>query len=153
MCVAAEQEEESIEILHKYNFWTVIRKTFWVFRFITNCRNKEKLSGLWDTAETEKVKLFWIKHEQQKTEKTDNFKEHQGCLNLQKNNAGIYQFMGRIQNQNPLSIPRRSNLSEKIVHEAHKRTMHGGVISTMAAVRENCWITKLQQLTKKVIRN
>ena len=35
-----------------------------------------------DTAETEKLKLFWIKHEQQKTEKTGNFKEDQGCLNL-----------------------------------------------------------------------
>ena len=31
--------------------------------------------------------------------------------------------------------------------------MHGGVISTMAAVREIYWITKLRQLTKKVIRN
>ena len=31
--------------------------------------------------------------------------------------------------------------------------MHGGVILTMAAVRENYWIPKLQQLTKRVIRN
>ena len=58
--------------------------------------------------------------------------------------------MGRIQGQYPLHITRRSILAEKIVHEAHKRTMHGGVISTMAAVRENYWITKLQQLMKKV---
>ena len=62
----------------------------WVFRFIANCRNKEKLSRSLDTAKTEKAKLFWIKHEQQKTEKTDNFKEDEGCLNLQENNAGIY---------------------------------------------------------------
>ena len=153
MCVLAEQDEEFNEILHKYNFWKVIRITSWVFRFITNCRNKEKLSVPLDTAETEKGKLFWIKHEQQKTEKSDSFKEDQVCLNLQKNNAGIYQCMGRIQGQYPLYIPRRSILAEKIVHEAHKRTMHGGVISTMAAVRENYWITKLRQLTKRVIRN
>ena len=31
--------------------------------------------------------------------------------------------------------------------------MHGEVISAMDAVRENYWITKLQQLTKRVIRN
>ena len=54
-----------------------------------------------DTAETEKGKLFWIKHEQQKTEKSDSFKEDQVCLNLEKNNAGIYQCMGRIQGQYP----------------------------------------------------
>ena len=61
--------------------------------------------------------------------------------------------MRGIQGRYPLYIPRRSILAEKIVHEAHRRTMHGGVISTMAAVRENYWITKLWQLTKKVIRN
>ena len=31
--------------------------------------------------------------------------------------------------------------------------MHGGVILTMAAVRENYWITKLRQLTERVTRN
>ena len=40
MCVAVEQEEEFNETLHKCNFWKVIRTTSWVFRFITNCRNK-----------------------------------------------------------------------------------------------------------------
>ena len=88
----------------------------------------------------------------QKQKETDNFKEDQGCLNLRKNNAGIYQCMGRIQGQYPLYIPRRSILAEKIVHEAHKRTMHGGVILTMAAVRQNYWITKLLQLKKRIIR-
>ena len=97
--MAAEHQEEFNEILHKYNFWKVFRIKSWVFRFITNCRNKEKLSGPLDTAETEKAKLFWKKHEQQKTENT--FKEDQSCLNLQKNNAGIYQCMGRIQGQYP----------------------------------------------------
>ena len=59
----------------------------------------------------------------------------------------------RIQGQYLLYIPQRLILAEKIVHEAQKRTMHEGVISTMTAVRENYWITKLQQLTKKVIKN
>ena len=60
--------------------------------------------------------------------------------------------MGRIQGQYPLYIPQRSILAEKIVHEAHKRTMHGGVILTMAPVRQNYWITKLLQLKKRIIR-
>ena len=97
--------------------------------------------------------LFWIKYELQKNEETDSFKEDQGCLNLQRNSAGIYHCMGRIQDHCPVYIPQRSILAEKIVHEAHKRTMHGGVISTKAAVTENYWITKLQQVTKRVIRN
>ena len=60
--------------------------------------------------------------------------------------------MGRSQGQYLLYIPQRSILAEKIVHEAHKRTMHGGVILIMATVRENYWITKLWQLTKRLIR-
>ena len=156
ICVAAEQEEEFKEISHKYNFWEVVRIISWVFRFIPHCRNNGMMSyllGPLDTAESEKAQLFWIKHEQQKTEKTNSFKENQVCLNLQKNNAGIYQRMGRIQGQHPLYIPRRSILAEKIAHEAHKRTMHWRVISTMAAIREIYWITKLQQLTRRIIRN
>ena len=70
------------------------------------------------------------------------------CEDLQK------AFLQRkIQGQYLLYIPQRLILAEKIVHEAQKRTMNEGVISTMTAVRENYWITKLQQLTKKVIKN
>ena len=47
ICVAAKQEEEFYETLNKYNF---VRITSWVFRFITNCKNKEKLSDPLDTA-------------------------------------------------------------------------------------------------------
>ena len=49
MCVAAKQDEEFSEMLHKYNFWKVIGIMSWVFRFITNCKNKEKLSGPFET--------------------------------------------------------------------------------------------------------
>ena len=35
----------------------------------------------------------------------------------------------------------------------HKKTIHGGVILTMTAVRDQYWIAKLRQLTKRIIRN
>ena len=73
------------------------------------------------------------------------FKPTALCGDLQKAFLQIGQYA--------LFIPWRSILAVKIVHEAHKRTMNGGVISTMAALREKYWITKLQQLTKRVIRN
>ena len=73
------------------------------------------------------------------------FKPTALCGDLQKAFLQIGQYA--------LFIPWRSILAVRIVHEAHKRTMNGGVISTMAALREKYWITKLQQLTKRVIRN
>ena len=36
---------------------------------------------------------------------------------------------------------------------AHRKTLHGGVASTMAAVRSLFWIPVLRKLTKSVIRN
>ena len=47
--------------------------------------------------------------------------------------------MGRIQGQCPLYIARRSILAENIVREAHKRTMHGGVIPTVNVNAEEFW--------------
>ena len=41
-------------------------------------------------------------------------------------------------------------LAEKIVEDAHIRTLHGGVSLTMAEVRREYWIPRLRPLTKKV---
>ena len=41
-------------------------------------------------------------------------------------------------------------LAEKIVRDAHIRTLHGGVSLTMAEVRREYWIPSLRSLTKKV---
>ena len=41
-------------------------------------------------------------------------------------------------------------LAKKIVEDAHIRTLHGRVNLTMAEVRREYWIPRLQSLTKKV---
>ena len=52
-----------------------------------------------------------------------------------------------------MHIPRKSLLAGVFTYETHKRTMHGGFILTMAAVRENYWISKPGRLAKRVVRN
>ena len=44
------------------------------------------------------------------------------------------------------------NIPAKIVQQAHVTTLHGGVGLTMARVREEFWIPRLQKLTKRVAR-
>ena len=44
------------------------------------------------------------------------------------------------------------NIPVKIVQQAHVTTLHGGVGLTMARVREEFWIPRLQKLTKRVAR-
>ena len=107
------------------------------------------MSGSVETNGTEKAK---IKHEQGKCETTDSFKEDQSRLNLQKNGTGVYESRGRVQGHNPIYIPRKPLLAEKITSKAHTRKMHGGAILTMTAIREKYWIPKLQQIPKRVIR-
>ena len=60
---------------------------------------------------------------------------------------------GRIQGDFPIYLPSTSILSEKIIQECHKLTLHGGVTTTMAKVRDKLWIPKLRQITKRVLRS
>ena len=86
------------------------------------------------------------KNDKGKVETTDNFKEDQGQLNLKKNGTEIYECKGRIQDHYPIYIPQRLLLGEKITYKAHKIAVHGGVILTMAAIKENYRIPKLRQI-------
>ena len=84
-----------------------------------------------------------IKITQQLCENKTWFQEHKLILNLQRNANDMYECRGRIQGDYPICIPKDSLLAEKIVQEAHIRTVHGGVSLTMGEVRKNYWIPKL----------
>ena len=74
-------------------------------------------------------------------------------MNLQRNTDGINESRGKIQGYYTIYIPKDSLLAEKIVQEAHIQIIHGGVSLTMAEVRKNYWIPKLQALAKKIKSN
>ena len=57
---------------------------------------------------------------------------------------------GRIQGQTPIYLPSIERFTEKLVHQVHCETLHGGVALTMAAVRERYWVPKLRSLVKSV---
>ena len=74
-------------------------------------------------------------------------------LKLLKNQHKIYQCLGRFQGDYPIYTPRNSKLAEKIVHNFYKKTLHGRVILKMTTVKDQYWIPKLKQMTKRIIRN
>ena len=51
------------------------------------------------------------------------------------------------------SIPFSSLLGEKMVEQAHKISLHGGLTLTMAKIREKFWIPRLCKLTKRVLKS
>ena len=42
--------------------------------------------------------------------------------------------------------------TEKMVHDAHVLSLHGGVGLTMTLIRQEYWVPRLRRLTKRVIR-
>ena len=73
-------------------------------------------------------------------------------LDLQENVEGLYVCRGRIEGSHPVFIPPDSLLAEKLIFQAHKNTLHGGVVLTMTKVRSNYWIPAPRKLTKSVVR-
>ena len=88
-----------------------------------------------------------------KTEKTEKFEDERAKLRLVEDVRGLLRCNGRIYGEAPIYIPWDTLLSEKLVKDAHVKTLHGGVGLTMTRVREKYWIPRLRQLAKKVRKN
>ena len=80
------------------------------------------------------------------------FKISKEKLDLQENVEEIYVYRGRIEGSQPVFIPSDSLLAEKLIFQAHKNILHGGVVLTMTNVRSNYWIPTLRKLAKSVVR-
>ena len=83
---------------------------------------------------------------------TEKFKISKEIFDLQENVEGIYVWRGRIEGSHAVFIPPDSLLAEKLLFQADKNTLHGGVVLTITKVRPNYWIPTLDTLTKSVGR-
>ena len=126
--VAVETEDSFHQVLLKHGFWKTIRITSWVARFLHNCKSSKanRLFGPLTTAETDKQVKGWVKRTQLSKLNTDQFQEDQLRLNLHKNGEGLYEFRGRLQGSYPTYLPPDDLLTEKMVHDAHVLSLHGG---------------------------
>ena len=60
---------------------------------------------------------------------------------------------GRIQGHYPVYLPDSHRYTEKCITQAHLATLHGGVVCTVAKVREQYWVPRLRRLSKRVVKN
>ena len=137
-------------ILEKFLSRKSMRICAWVMRFVTNLRHPNRRTvGPLTTDELEQQYKFWGKRVQRSCDSGDDKLR----LNLQENHQGILECRGRIQGHYPVYLPDKHIFTTKIVEDAHLRTLHGGVGLTMALVREQYWVPRLRQLTRKVIKS
>lgn len=152
--VAIATTDELDILLEKFNYWKTMRICAWMMRFVHNVRSKTigRLKGPLTTEETNKAKIFWVKRVQTRATADKHYQEDRLQLNLQPNQDGILECRGRIQGHFPVYLPDSQRFTEKLVTQVHLGTLHGGVVSTMAKVRELYWVPRLRRLARRIVK-
>ena len=140
------------DLLEKFSLTKTLRVVAWIARFAGNSRLKreERMTGPLTTDEVQRQHLFWTKRAQRSLD--DKVTEDKQRLGLEENDEGIFECRGRIQGHYPVYLPDTHPYTVKLVEDAHRCTLHGGVGLTMARIRERYWVPRLRRLAKKVIK-
>ncbi|XP_071128314.1 uncharacterized protein [Mytilus edulis] len=167
---ALTQTISCIDIQRYSSLEKAIRVTAYVMRFIQNIRNsKDKRSiGFISVEERCKALKVLIMTVQQET-----FKDEIESLNsssqkkvplvrqlkLYTDKNGLLRCTGKIQNapvkestKYPLLLPTHHSLTSLIVMDAHTKTLHAGLNSTIAYIQQKYWIPRIRQCVKSQIR-
>ncbi|KAK3700055.1 hypothetical protein QZH41_004346 [Actinostola sp. cb2023] len=149
-----EESDDLDLLLHRTTLWRTLRVGAWISRFIHNARHQReaRLTGPLKTEEIEKQRNIWEKKVQEQHSGLEKFEDDRLKLNLHHNRDEVLLCHGRIHGEHPIYIPDTSIFAEKLVEDAHKNTLHGGVGLTMAKVRERYWIPRLRRLVKRIVK-
>ena len=156
--VAYSKETEVIpdewdSLLERKSYWTTLRVTAWALIFINNCKakvNKTKsIGGPLTTEEIQQSRKYWIVRAQRNIpEKL----ERPGWKLERESKTGILRCVGRIQEYQPIYLE-NGTFTQKLIQHEHEKVKHLGLVSTMAAIRENWHILHLRTLAKRHICN
>ena len=145
--------DEWDSLLDRKSYWTILRVTAWTLRFISNCRAKvnktKKLAGPLNTEEIQKARKHWILRAQRDI--PENL-ERPGWKLEREPKSGILRCVGRIREYQPIYLE-NGTFTQKLIQHEHEKVKHLGLVSTMAAIRENWHILHLRTLAKRHIRN
>ncbi len=149
LVTVSQERDEFDRLIETYHLRKVLRIGAWIQRFLRNCRNRgaTRETGPLKTSEIEAQRKWWTRRVQQSEQITEDEKIQ---LNLQPNDDGLLECRGRIEGDYPLFLPRNTTFTLRVVEQAHLITLHGGVATTMAKVRERYWVPKLRQLVRQV---
>ena len=159
------------EVINLHDFSTIQRLqrvTAWVLRFANNIKKKKKKRyGPLSVSELDSAQTLWIVNCQSITYPKE-------LANLQAKTSSrlplvrqlrlflvkdVIRCGGRIHNaplhestKFPILLPQNQHLTQLIVRDAHERTLHSGVNSTLTYLRQRYWIPTGRQYVKKIIR-
>ena len=125
-----------------FKYQRILRITAWILRFKDNCR-KEGHTGTLQTTEIKRSETTLLKLAQ-------NGLDQQALLHAETHDDGVQRIQSRVQGNLLIPLP-HSMFLQRIIEYQHQQTFHGGVSSTMAAIREKFHVKKLRTLVKSFI--
>ncbi len=151
--VAERQYDEFDDLLLRKTYWSTIRITGWILRFVYNLRaaknRARKRRGPLTTDEVTEAQNCWIRREQRYV---PHSLEQPGWFLTEDAATKILRCQGRIPNYAPVYLE-DGLFVQKLIRYVHEKVMHLGIASTMAEIRRNWWIPRLRSLVKKHIRD
>ena len=147
-------EDTLHQILEKHGFWQTIRTTSCVARLFQKRKKRHEVQVVCPltTSETDRQVKFWVGTAENSRLNTDTFHEDQLKLNLQKKNRVSMSVECKSKESYPIYLPPDALFTERIVHDKHVLTVHGGVGLTMSFARQQYWVPRIEQHTERVIR-
>ena len=161
--------DKIVDVNRYSSYKTLINVSAYVLRLIRNTRSKktERVYGQLSSVEIDNVEKMWLCTYQSEFKgardyllgKTKKRPDIVNQLKLYLDERGLIRCKGRMQNSaldpqsnNPLLIPKYSDLSRLIIREAHTDVFHFGLSSTVAKIRERFWIPQILQSVKLGIK-
>lgn len=163
-----------LELIEQYSsLQKIITITALCYRFIRNCRlqlSKRSTEPFITVPERRQALQILITAVQQEAFSDEISRCRSGDTLLSKSRiislnpfideSGILRVGGRIQAANisysqthPIILPKRNNLTNVIISEAHSTTLHGGAQLMMAHLNRQYWIIGLRDLVRTHIRH
>ena len=163
-----------IKIANHSNLTKLLRITAFTLRFVRNCQKpKIKFTGPITPAELTQANLLWIREIQRESFATEmnNLKAHTTRpqsnrlplvrqLRLFLDKSGLLRCGGRIHNapttelaKFPYLLPTKHPFTKLLVYATHEKQLHGGVNSTLTAIRQCYWIPSARQVIRKLLRH
>lgn len=153
-------------LLKTYGSFTKLKRvTALILRAANNFKaHDRKRTGPISKNELKEATTFLVKLDQE-----DTFSREIGELRLRNSprtigtmwldqESNVLRLYGRVQSENltrdeqyPILLSQNGDLAPLIIHEAHLKTLHGGVQQVLQLIRQKYWIQKSRQLSRKII--
>lgn len=141
------------------------------FRFVHNCRNKNRQIGVINSDELKHAEIAIIKMIQNESyDKVKNvLRKNHSLKTIRSNtllslspfldNDDIIRVGGRLKNadvpfeaKHQILLPARHPVTALIIKNIHEKCMHGGAKLTEATLRQKSWVTQSQRTIKSVLK-